>query len=164
MEWKTPSGAMDTVLWGRTKRRREVVRGDAECWRKSTVPRLWLLSRLRYPLFKRWELTTTEYVARKNQLHWPRCRELREAFMAEKHEQWMAKHCRVYKDAAEKERRFKIFTDNAEFVETFNKAVIDLTSSASASLQTQPTKSSGSLVVEICLHPPEAKHHLDTKT
>ncbi|CAH2049763.1 unnamed protein product [Thlaspi arvense] len=49
-------------------------------------------------------------------------RELREAFIAEKHEQWMAKHGRVYKDAAEKESRFKIFMDNAEFMETFNKA------------------------------------------
>lgn len=40
---------------------------------------------------------------------------------ADKHEQWMARYGRVYKDEAEKEIRFKIFKDNVEFIESFNK-------------------------------------------
>ncbi|XP_030456587.1 senescence-specific cysteine protease SAG12-like [Syzygium oleosum] len=42
--------------------------------------------------------------------------------MQERHEQWMAHHGQVYKDAAEKERRFVIFKNNVEFIESFNKA------------------------------------------
>ena len=42
--------------------------------------------------------------------------------MTAKHEQWMARHGRVYKDQAEKERRFKIFQDNVEFIESSNNA------------------------------------------
>lgn len=34
----------------------------------------------------------------------------------------MAKHRRVYKDAAEKERRFNIFKDNVEYIESMNSA------------------------------------------
>ncbi|WOL19367.1 senescence-specific cysteine protease SAG39-like [Canna indica] len=41
--------------------------------------------------------------------------------MAERHEQWMAQHGRVYKDAAEKARRLSIFQSNVEFIESFNK-------------------------------------------
>ncbi|XP_062016812.1 zingipain-2-like [Rosa rugosa] len=48
-------------------------------------------------------------------------RALYESSIAEKHEQWMAKHGRVYHDSAEKERRFAIFRKNVEFVEKFNK-------------------------------------------
>lgn len=40
---------------------------------------------------------------------------------ADKHEQWMARYGRVYKDEAEKEIRFMIFKDNVEFIESFNK-------------------------------------------
>ncbi|XP_077227552.1 senescence-specific cysteine protease SAG39-like [Tasmannia lanceolata] len=40
--------------------------------------------------------------------------------MSEKHEQWMARYGRLYKDATEKEQRFKIFEDNVEFIESFN--------------------------------------------
>ncbi|KAK1424799.1 hypothetical protein QVD17_20137 [Tagetes erecta] len=47
-------------------------------------------------------------------------RSLHEASMVEKHEQWMALHGRVYKDAAEKEMRFKIFKANVEHIEAFN--------------------------------------------
>ncbi|KAL6197240.1 hypothetical protein ACLB2K_032849 [Fragaria x ananassa] len=46
---------------------------------------------------------------------------LYEASIAQKHEQWMAKHGRVYPDSSEKERRLAIFTKNVEFVEKFNK-------------------------------------------
>nr|CAD1824014.1 unnamed protein product [Ananas comosus var. bracteatus] len=38
------------------------------------------------------------------------------------HEQWMAQHGRVYKDAAEKERRFRIFKENIEYIESANRA------------------------------------------
>ncbi|KAI5331738.1 hypothetical protein L3X38_021864 [Prunus dulcis] len=40
--------------------------------------------------------------------------------MAMKHELWMAKYARIYVDNAEKERRFKIFKENVEFIEKFN--------------------------------------------
>ncbi|XXG55341.1 hypothetical protein AAC387_Pa03g3036 [Persea americana] len=47
-------------------------------------------------------------------------RVLHESSLSELHEQWMAQHRRVYKDAAEKEHRFKIFKDNVEHIESFN--------------------------------------------
>ncbi|XP_077229127.1 senescence-specific cysteine protease SAG39-like [Tasmannia lanceolata] len=47
-------------------------------------------------------------------------RTLPEASMPEKHEQWMALYGRMYKDAVEKEQRFKIFKGNVEFIESFN--------------------------------------------
>jgi KDEL-tailed cysteine endopeptidase len=43
-----------------------------------------------------------------------------DAAMAERHERWMAVYGRVYKDAAEKARRFEVFKDNLAFVESFN--------------------------------------------
>lgn len=49
-------------------------------------------------------------------------RSLHEATMNERHEMWMAKYGRVYKDNAEKERQFNIFKANLEFIESFNKA------------------------------------------
>ncbi|XP_076948579.1 senescence-specific cysteine protease SAG39-like [Bidens hawaiensis] len=48
-------------------------------------------------------------------------RSLHEASMVEKHEQWMTIYGRVYKDAAEKEMRFRIFKDNVEYIEAFNR-------------------------------------------
>lgn len=45
--------------------------------------------------------------------------------MALRHEQWMAYHGRVYADAVEKERRFKIFKENVERIEAFNSAGVD---------------------------------------
>lgn len=45
-----------------------------------------------------------------------------ETSLRERHEQWMAKYDKVYKDAAEKEKRFLIFKDNVEFIESFNAA------------------------------------------
>ncbi|XP_010939512.2 senescence-specific cysteine protease SAG39 [Elaeis guineensis] len=39
-----------------------------------------------------------------------------------RHEQWMARYGRVYKDAVEKERRFQIFKDNHNYIESVNRA------------------------------------------
>ncbi|KAL4627061.1 hypothetical protein ACB092_05G140100 [Castanea dentata] len=49
-------------------------------------------------------------------------RTLHEASMLERHEQWIAMYGRTYEDNAEKERRFGIFKDNVEFIESFNSA------------------------------------------
>lgn len=49
-------------------------------------------------------------------------RAIGDASMRTKHEQWMAEHGRVYKDAAEKEQRFQIFKDNYEYIESVNRA------------------------------------------
>lgn len=43
-----------------------------------------------------------------------------DASLIEKHEQWIAKYAKVYKDNEEKERRLMIFKDNLEFIESFN--------------------------------------------
>ncbi|KAK2984204.1 hypothetical protein RJ640_017317 [Escallonia rubra] len=40
--------------------------------------------------------------------------------MSERHEQWIVRYGRVYKDDIEKEMRFSIFKDNVEFIESFN--------------------------------------------
>ncbi|CAJ1978782.1 unnamed protein product [Sphenostylis stenocarpa] len=40
----------------------------------------------------------------------------------EKHEKWMAQYGKAYKDAAEKEKRFQIFKNNVQFIESFNAA------------------------------------------
>ncbi|KAK7262622.1 hypothetical protein RJT34_30197 [Clitoria ternatea] len=48
------------------------------------------------------------------------CRQLHETSMRERHEQWMEKYGKEYKDATEKEKRFLIFKDNVEFIESFN--------------------------------------------
>ncbi|CAI0444842.1 unnamed protein product [Linum tenue] len=50
------------------------------------------------------------------------CRQLDDdqIIMRLKHEDWMVKHSRSYKDEAEKERRLLIFNDNARLVEAFN--------------------------------------------
>ncbi|KAJ1424638.1 Peptidase C1A, papain C-terminal [Sesbania bispinosa] len=46
-----------------------------------------------------------------------------EASLLERHEQWMAKYGRVYDDdTAEKEKRFQIFKDNVDYIESFNAA------------------------------------------
>lgn len=43
-----------------------------------------------------------------------------EKTMLERHEKWIFQHGRVYKDVAEKERRFRIFKDNVERIDAFN--------------------------------------------
>ncbi|XP_073107500.1 senescence-specific cysteine protease SAG39-like [Elaeis guineensis] len=42
--------------------------------------------------------------------------------MSTRHEQWMAQYERVYKDTKEKERRFQIFKDNYNYIESVNRA------------------------------------------
>ena len=42
--------------------------------------------------------------------------------LARKHELWMAKYKRVYKDEAEKARRFEIFKENIKYIKDFNNA------------------------------------------
>ncbi|KAK9152999.1 hypothetical protein Sjap_000479 [Stephania japonica] len=41
--------------------------------------------------------------------------------MLARHEQWITLHDRVYKDAAEKEKRFNVFKENVKYIEQFNK-------------------------------------------
>ncbi|XWS10149.1 hypothetical protein CRYUN_Cryun39dG0050400 [Craigia yunnanensis] len=48
-------------------------------------------------------------------------RTVHEAAIAE-HELWMAKHGRTYQNKAEKDKRFKIFKKNLEYVQNFNNA------------------------------------------
>ncbi|KAJ9566280.1 hypothetical protein OSB04_002246 [Centaurea solstitialis] len=47
-------------------------------------------------------------------------RTLTEETMLQKHQQWMARYGREYKDNLEKETRFKIFKDNVAYIESFN--------------------------------------------
>ncbi|KAL3533419.1 hypothetical protein ACH5RR_006940 [Cinchona calisaya] len=49
-------------------------------------------------------------------------RTLNYASMTYKHEQWMNQYGRVYEDNIEKATRYKIFKENVEFIESFNKA------------------------------------------
>ncbi|XP_070051594.1 senescence-specific cysteine protease SAG39-like [Nicotiana tomentosiformis] len=48
-------------------------------------------------------------------------RDLQEASMQERHEKWIVRHGREYKDEIEKERHFRIFKENVEFIESFNQ-------------------------------------------
>ncbi|XP_043687547.1 senescence-specific cysteine protease SAG39-like [Telopea speciosissima] len=45
---------------------------------------------------------------------------LPQSSISEMHEQWMSRQGRVYKDAVEKELRFKIFKDNLNYIQSFN--------------------------------------------
>ncbi|XP_037427688.1 senescence-specific cysteine protease SAG39-like [Triticum dicoccoides] len=47
-------------------------------------------------------------------------RELGDAAMVERHEQWMVKYNRAYKDEVEKVQRFEVFRANVAFIESFN--------------------------------------------
>ncbi|XP_009775915.1 senescence-specific cysteine protease SAG39-like [Nicotiana tabacum] len=51
-------------------------------------------------------------------------RDLNEASMVQKHEYWMARFGRVYRDDAEKAKRLKIFKNNVDYIESVNKAGI----------------------------------------
>ncbi|KAE9599928.1 hypothetical protein Lal_00045848 [Lupinus albus] len=51
-------------------------------------------------------------------------RKFQDTFLSERHELWIAKHGKVYKDAEEKEKRFKVFKENVEYIESFNAASI----------------------------------------
>ncbi|XP_031131239.1 ervatamin-B-like [Ipomoea triloba] len=48
-------------------------------------------------------------------------RTLEETSLFLRHESWMARHGRTYKTEAEKAKRFRIFKENLEFIEKFNK-------------------------------------------
>ena len=50
------------------------------------------------------------------------CRTLQDASMYERHEEWMGRYAKVYKDPQERERRFKIFKENVNYIEAFNNA------------------------------------------
>ena len=50
------------------------------------------------------------------------CRTLQDATMYERHEQWMARYGKVYKDPQEREKRFRIFKENVNYIEAFNNA------------------------------------------
>ncbi|KAK6124208.1 hypothetical protein DH2020_042044 [Rehmannia glutinosa] len=41
--------------------------------------------------------------------------------MVERHERWMDQYRRIYEDETEKAMRFKIFKENVEFIESFNR-------------------------------------------
>ncbi|KAK9936580.1 hypothetical protein M0R45_013413 [Rubus argutus] len=41
----------------------------------------------------------------------------------ERHEEWAARHGRVYKAAEEKAKRYLIFKINVEFIEAFNEEI-----------------------------------------
>ncbi|KAL0426828.1 UNVERIFIED_CONTAM: Senescence-specific cysteine protease SAG39 [Sesamum latifolium] len=49
-------------------------------------------------------------------------RTLPDATTVQEHEQWMAQFGRVYKDEAEKSKRFRIFKENVEYIRCFNEA------------------------------------------
>nr|GLL30369.1 senescence-specific cysteine protease SAG39-like [Ipomoea trifida] len=49
-------------------------------------------------------------------------RTLLDSSMVERHDQWMARYGRVYKDEVEKSKRYKIFKENVEYIDAFNKA------------------------------------------
>jgi len=40
--------------------------------------------------------------------------------MYERHEQWMVQHGKVYKDTHERQKRFGIFKENVNYIESFN--------------------------------------------
>jgi len=48
-------------------------------------------------------------------------RTLQDDSMYERHQQWMGHYGKVYKDSQEREKRFKIFTENVNYIEVFNK-------------------------------------------
>ncbi|XP_027348756.1 senescence-specific cysteine protease SAG39-like [Abrus precatorius] len=49
-------------------------------------------------------------------------RTLQDASMYERHEQWIAQYGKVYKNPQEREKRFKIFKENVNYIEAFNNA------------------------------------------
>jgi hypothetical protein len=49
-------------------------------------------------------------------------RSLQEASMKDRYKQWMAQYGRVYKDDAEKAKRYLIFKENVEYIESSNNA------------------------------------------
>ncbi|RZB75552.1 Senescence-specific cysteine protease SAG39 [Glycine soja] len=52
------------------------------------------------------------------------CRTLQDASMYERHEEWMSCYGKVYKDPREREKRFRIFKENMNYIETSKNAAI----------------------------------------
>ncbi|WJX50738.1 hypothetical protein P8452_36999 [Trifolium repens] len=50
-------------------------------------------------------------------------RTLQDGSMYERHEQWMGRYGKVYKDPQEREKRLRIFTENVNYIEASNNAV-----------------------------------------
>ena len=75
------------------------------------------------------------------------CRTLNEVPMLERHEQWMARYGRIYKDDKEKEIRFKIFKRMWSSLSRLTKLGISRTSWASMHLRTKPMRNFGPLVM-----------------
>ncbi|KAI6703624.1 hypothetical protein NL676_012760 [Syzygium grande] len=48
------------------------------------------------------------------------CRPLEEEHLLKQHDEWMAIHGRIYKDAAEKAKRYEIFKENVKRINAFN--------------------------------------------
>ncbi|KAB8441750.1 hypothetical protein FH972_025138 [Carpinus fangiana] len=48
-------------------------------------------------------------------------RTLQDASMRERHEEWMARYGRVYKDINESQKRYKIFEENVALIESSNR-------------------------------------------
>ncbi|XP_075477508.1 LOW QUALITY PROTEIN: senescence-specific cysteine protease SAG39-like [Primulina tabacum] len=69
-----------------------------------------------------WKLIFAAMVALVMWASWVTARTIPDASMAERHESWMAQYGRVYKDDAEKAKRFKIFKENVDYIESFNSA------------------------------------------
>lgn len=49
------------------------------------------------------------------------CRNLQDASITERHEQWMSRYGKVYADQNEKQKRFQIFKENVARIDSFNK-------------------------------------------
>ena len=49
-------------------------------------------------------------------------RTLQDFSMQERHQQWMAQYGKTYKDPQEMEKRFNIFKQNVEYIDSFNNA------------------------------------------
>ncbi|MBA0569629.1 hypothetical protein Golob_003348, partial [Gossypium lobatum] len=47
-------------------------------------------------------------------------RSIPEVSMSDRFEQWMASYGRVYQDPSEKDKRFQIFKENVEYIESHN--------------------------------------------
>ncbi|GMI64307.1 hypothetical protein like AT2G34080 [Hibiscus trionum] len=47
-------------------------------------------------------------------------RSVPEASMSDRFEQWMASYGRAYQDSSEKDKRFQIFKENVEYIESHN--------------------------------------------
>jgi len=49
-------------------------------------------------------------------------RTLQDASIYERHQEWMARYGKVYKDPQEREKRFRTLKENVNYIEVFNNA------------------------------------------